>query len=52
MKATDNAKGERPIYLKYFVQGKYVKRSTDIWGMGGENLNYGDKDEIPYTEMR
>lgn len=31
LKATDNAKGERPIYLKYFVQGKYVKRSTDIW---------------------
>ena len=25
---------------------------TFIWGMGGENLNYGDKDEIPYTEMR
>ena len=23
-----------------------------IWGLGGENLNYGDKDEIPYTEMR
>ena len=23
-----------------------------IWGMGGENLNYSDKDEIPYTEMR
>ena len=23
-----------------------------IWGMGGEKLNYGDKDEIPYTEMR
>ena len=23
-----------------------------IWGMGGENLNYNDKDEIPYTEMR
>lgn len=23
-----------------------------IWGMGGENLNYGDKDEIPYLEMR
>ena len=23
-----------------------------IWGMGGENLNYADKDEIPYTEMR
>jgi 4-deoxy-L-threo-5-hexosulose-uronate ketol-isomerase len=23
-----------------------------IWGMGGENLNYADKDEIKYTEMR
>ena len=23
-----------------------------IWGMGGENLNYADKDEIPYTDMR
>ena len=23
-----------------------------IWGMGGENLNYADKDEIQYTEMR
>ncbi len=23
-----------------------------IWGMAGENLNYGDKDVIPYTEMR
>jgi 5-keto 4-deoxyuronate isomerase len=23
-----------------------------IWGMGGEHLNYGDKDEIKYTEMR
>lgn len=23
-----------------------------IWGMGGENLNYADKDEIPYIEMR
>ncbi|MGN1211932.1 MAG: 5-dehydro-4-deoxy-D-glucuronate isomerase [Candidatus Cryptobacteroides sp.] len=23
-----------------------------IWGMGGENLNYADKDEIPYLEMR
>ena len=22
-----------------------------IWGMAGENLNYADKDEIPYTEM-
>ena len=23
-----------------------------IWGMGGENLNDGDKDEIPYVDMR
>ena len=23
-----------------------------IWGMGGENLNYADKDEVPYIEMR
>ena len=23
-----------------------------IWGMGGENLIYADKDEIQYTEMR
>ena len=23
-----------------------------IWGMGGENLNYNDKDEFPYSEMR
>ena len=23
-----------------------------IWGMGGENSKYNDKDEIPYTEMR
>ena len=23
-----------------------------IWGMAGENLNYGDMDKIPYTEMR
>ena len=22
-----------------------------IWGMAGENLNYADKDEIPYAEM-
>ena len=23
-----------------------------IWGMGGENLDYGDMDKIPYTKMR
>ncbi len=23
-----------------------------IWGMAGENLDYNDKDNIPYTEMR
>jgi len=23
-----------------------------IWGMGGENLDYGDMDKIKYTEMR
>ncbi len=23
-----------------------------IWGMGGENLNYGDVDVIPYLDMR
>ena len=23
-----------------------------IWGMGGENLDYGDKDVIPFSEMR
>lgn len=23
-----------------------------IWGMGGENLNYGDMDVVPYTEMK
>lgn len=23
-----------------------------IWGMGGENLDYGDMDKIPYTEMK
>ena len=23
-----------------------------IWGMGGENLNYGDMDKVPVTEMK
>ncbi|MBQ0031535.1 MAG: 5-dehydro-4-deoxy-D-glucuronate isomerase [bacterium] len=23
-----------------------------IWGMGGENLNYGDMDKVPVTDMR
>ena len=23
-----------------------------IWGMAGENLDYGDMDKIKYTEMR
>lgn len=23
-----------------------------IWGMGGENLNYGDMDKIQYLEMK
>ena len=23
-----------------------------IWGMGGENLDYGDMDKVPYSEMR
>lgn len=31
LKAAPNSKGEKPIYLKYFVEGRYAKRSTDIW---------------------
>lgn len=31
LKATPNPKGERPIYLKYYVEGRYAKRSTDLW---------------------
>ena len=23
-----------------------------IWGLAGENLNYGDMDKLSYTEMR
>ena len=32
--------------------GAGTRNYTFIWGMGGENLNYGDKDQIPYLEMR
>ncbi len=32
--------------------GAGTRNYTFIWGMGGENLNYGDKDEISYLEMR
>lgn len=31
LKLTPNGKGEEPIYIRYFVQGKYAVRSTDIW---------------------
>ena len=31
LKASPNGKGEKPIYLKYYVEGRYAKRSTDIW---------------------
>ncbi len=29
-----------------------TRNYTFIWGMGGENLNYADKDEISYLEMK
>ena len=31
LKASPNGKGECPIYLKYYVEGKHAKRSMDIW---------------------
>jgi 4-deoxy-L-threo-5-hexosulose-uronate ketol-isomerase len=26
--------------------------TAKIWGMAGENLDYGDMDKIKYTEMK
>lgn len=31
MKPVYNKKGEGPIYIRYFVQGKYARRSTEIF---------------------
>ncbi len=31
LKARPNGKGEKPLYLRYFVMGKYAMRSCDIW---------------------
>ncbi|MBO7071805.1 MAG: tyrosine-type recombinase/integrase [Bacteroidales bacterium] len=31
LKARPNAQGEKPLYLRYFVNGKYAMRSCDIW---------------------
>lgn len=36
----------------FMVKTKGFIDPCPFWGMAGENLNYGDKDEIPYTEMR
>ena len=40
LKPTKNKKGEEPIYLKYFVTGKYARKSTDIW------INPDDWDNV------
>ena len=31
LKTEKNPKGEQHVYLKYYVEGKYVKTSTNIW---------------------
>lgn len=37
---------------KWSIHAAGTKNYSCIWGMGGENLNYGDKDEIKYLDMR
>lgn len=32
--------------------GAGTSNYTFIWGMAGENLDYGDMDTVPVTEMR